>query len=76
MLVRLPSFSGRGGRGDEEHLRLDFGGGGPVGSLFQKTALSISNQSQHDEPIELAAAPRDAARHWARRRPGFWPNRK
>ena len=45
MLVRLPSFSGAAAAGMKNTSVLMSAGGGPVGSLFQKTALSVSNQS-------------------------------
>ena len=74
-MVRLPSFSGMEAAGMKKTSVLISDGLGPLGSLFQKTALSVSNQS--------ATTSQSRLRRPARCRPalgppppGFWPNRK
>ena len=58
MLVRLPSFSGAAAAGMKNTSVLISAGGGPLGSFFQKTALSVSNQSSTTSQSRLRSPAR------------------
>jgi hypothetical protein len=74
-LVRVPSFSGPAAAGMKKTSVLISEGGGPVGSFFQKTALSVSNQSRTTSQSRWRR-PARCRRALGPPPPGFWPNRK
>ena len=75
VLVRLPSFSGEAAAGMKKTSVLISAGRGAFGSLFQKTALSISNQSRTTSQSRLRR-PARCNPALGPPPPGFWPNRK
>ena len=55
-MVSVPSVSGLAAAGRTKTSVLISDGGGAPGSFFQKVTLSVSNQSSHDEPFQVAQA--------------------
>ena len=75
VLVSVPSFSTLVAAGMKKTSVPMSSGGGPPGSLFQKTALSVSNQSATTSHFRFRR-PWRTMRALTLPAAGFWPNKK